>query len=170
MYFKWKNFDWQPYLVSRIELSPCTVPKILFMCSQKWNWAASFPIPTFMYLWVIYVFPVWVCIFGCSKDSSWDYINRSQIHECENWETEHYNSVLEIMRPRSFIFENTSIGTRLLYWDSHQPFICNVWATRTEPTYCSYSYSNWSSCFYATKLIPIYIVRSAWTMSPAHHM
>jgi hypothetical protein len=23
-------------------------------------------------------------------------INRSQIHECGNWETEHYNSVLEI--------------------------------------------------------------------------
>ncbi len=23
------------------------------------------------------------------------YINRSQIHECGNWETEHYNSVLE---------------------------------------------------------------------------
>jgi hypothetical protein len=38
---------------------------------------------------------------------SWEYINRSQIHECENWETEHYNSVLEIRRLRSFIYENT---------------------------------------------------------------
>jgi hypothetical protein len=30
-------------------------------------------------------------------DPSWEYINRSQIlvHECANWETEHYNSVLE---------------------------------------------------------------------------
>ncbi len=36
-------------------------------------------------------------------DQSWEYINRSQIHECENWETEHYNSVLEITRLRSFI-------------------------------------------------------------------
>jgi hypothetical protein len=26
-------------------------------------------------------------------DRSWKYINRSQIHDCENWETEHYNSV-----------------------------------------------------------------------------
>ncbi len=38
---------------------------------------------------------------------SWEYINRSQIHECGNWETEHYNSVLEITRSRSFISGNT---------------------------------------------------------------
>jgi hypothetical protein len=30
--------------------------------------------------------------------------NRSQIHECGNWETEHYNSVWEITKPQSFIF------------------------------------------------------------------
>jgi hypothetical protein len=47
---------------------------------------------------------------------SWEYINRSQIHECGNWETEHYNSVLEITRTRSFISGNASIGTRHLYW------------------------------------------------------
>ncbi len=29
-------------------------------------------------------------------DRSWKYINLSQIYECRNWETEHYNSVLEI--------------------------------------------------------------------------
>jgi hypothetical protein len=40
-------------------------------------------------------------------DRSWEYINRSQIHECGNWETEHYNSVLEIRRPHSFISGNT---------------------------------------------------------------
>jgi hypothetical protein len=28
-------------------------------------------------------------------DRSWKYINLSQIYECKNWETEHYNSVLE---------------------------------------------------------------------------
>jgi hypothetical protein len=43
------------------------------------------------------------------------YLNRSQIHECGNWETEHYNSVLEITRLRSFISDNTEIGTRHLY-------------------------------------------------------
>jgi hypothetical protein len=31
---------------------------------------------------------------------------------CGNWETEHYNYVLEITRPCSFISGNSSIGTR----------------------------------------------------------
>ncbi len=56
----------------------------LCMCSQKWNCMASFPIPTVMYLWAI-----------------------SQIYEYGNWETEHYNSVLEITRSCSFISVNT---------------------------------------------------------------
>ncbi len=53
----------------------CTVPKILCMYSQKWNCAVSFPIPTFMYLWAIYIFPGSVCLFGCSKIAhrSWEY-------------------------------------------------------------------------------------------------
>ncbi len=34
-------------------------------------------------------------------------IDRSQIHECGNWEPEHYNSVLEITRPSSFIPGNS---------------------------------------------------------------
>jgi hypothetical protein len=29
-------------------------------------------------------------------DWSWKYINLSQIYECRNWETKHYNSVVEI--------------------------------------------------------------------------
>ncbi len=48
--------------------------------------------------------------FAAAKlvDRSWEYINRSQIiHECGNRETEHYNSVLEIKRPHSFIAGNT---------------------------------------------------------------
>ncbi len=36
-----------------------------------------------------------VQIFGCSK------INLSQMYECRNWETEHYNSFLEITRKRN---------------------------------------------------------------------
>ncbi len=39
----------------------------------------------------IYIFPGLVCLFRCSQigteaDQSWEYINRSQIHECSNWE------------------------------------------------------------------------------------
>ncbi len=42
-------------------------------------------------------------------DQSWEYINLSQLHECGNWETDHYNYVLEITGPRSFISGNTYI-------------------------------------------------------------
>jgi hypothetical protein len=44
------------------------------------------PIPTFMYLWAICIFPGSVCLFCCSQIGrpilSWEYINLSQIHEC----------------------------------------------------------------------------------------
>ncbi len=42
-----------------------------------------------------------------STDRSWEYKNHSQIRACRNWKAEHYNSVLEITRPLSFISENT---------------------------------------------------------------
>ncbi len=40
-------------------------------------------------------------------DRSWEHINLSQILEFRNWQTEHYNSVLEITGLYSFIFGNT---------------------------------------------------------------
>ncbi len=41
------------------------------------------PNSTFMYLWAIYVFLGSVCLFGSLRaNRSWEYINRSQIHEC----------------------------------------------------------------------------------------
>ncbi len=46
------------------------------------------------------------------KDRSRKYINLSQ---CRNWETEHYNSVLEIRRLHSFTFGSTYMGTRHVY-------------------------------------------------------
>ncbi len=45
----------------------CTVPKIRLCIPRKWKCAASFPIPTFMYLWAVNTFPGSVCLFDCRK-------------------------------------------------------------------------------------------------------
>ncbi len=41
-----------------------------------------------MCLWEILIFPRSFCLFCCRKyvDRSWEYINRSQTHECGNWD------------------------------------------------------------------------------------
>ncbi len=76
----------------------CNHNRIIIFCLP------IFPISTFMYLWVIYIFPGSACLFFCccqiKADLSWDYINRKKIHECRNWE----------QGRRSFISGNTSIG------------------------------------------------------------
>jgi hypothetical protein len=63
------------------------IPKFRNKYSQKRNIGVSVPISTFMRLWVIYIFPQLVCLFCWRKyvDRSWEYINRSQTHECRNW-------------------------------------------------------------------------------------
>ncbi len=54
------------YILQYIRASTrCT--KIRFMYPRKWNCAVLVPIPTFMYLWAIYIFPESVCLFSCSK-------------------------------------------------------------------------------------------------------
>jgi hypothetical protein len=50
--------------------------------------------------------------------------------ECGNWETEHYNYVLERTRPRSFISGNAKTGTRHAFTlDSHQRYVCRAQLT-----------------------------------------
>ncbi len=63
----------------------------LYQKSEKWNCVTSFPIPTFMYLWAIYIFPILVCLFGCSKIGRpiFGIYKVLAVHECGNWETEH---------------------------------------------------------------------------------
>ncbi len=53
------------------------------------------------------------------------YINLSPINECRNWETEHYDSVLEItLYFWEYINENQTF-----ILDSHRPFICSAGST-----------------------------------------
>ncbi len=63
-----------------------TATAIPFIHSFSGNSTASAPISTFMCLWAIYIFPGSVYIFPPAEqaDPSWEYIIRSQTHECGN--------------------------------------------------------------------------------------
>ncbi len=69
-------------------------------------------------------------------DGSWKYINLSQIYEYRNWETDHYNSVLEIKRLHSLISGNTYMGTQPDIYIEFSPALhsqcgsCNICVTK----------------------------------------
>jgi len=83
-----------------------TVTKIWNKYSQNCTCAASIPISTFMCLWAICIFPLPVRLFCCIAfaDRSWEYINRSQIHESRNWERGRAVSFLRIFVTNLQIF------------------------------------------------------------------
>ncbi len=65
-----------------------TATAIPFIYSFSGNSAALAPISTFMFLWAIHIFPGSIYIFPPAElaDPSWEYIIRSQTHECGNWD------------------------------------------------------------------------------------
>ncbi len=62
---------------------------------------------------------------------NWKYLNLSQIYECRNWETEHYNSVLEISRLHSS-FLGIHRWQPDIYIGFSPPFICSVVLTHVN--------------------------------------
>ncbi len=111
---------------------------------------------TVIYLWAINIFPGSVCLFDWNKqtDPGHIYINRSQTHECGNWETEHYNSVLEITRQpmqfQSWEYINPNL-THIV--DSERPFLCSVlvepWPRFLwfyTPSECCSKKGSWTFC------------------------
>ncbi len=77
---------WKPWKPSWPSI--CTATEIPIIYSFPGNSATSAPISTFMLLWAIYIFPGSVHIFPPAEkaDPSWEYIIRSQTHECGNWD------------------------------------------------------------------------------------
>ncbi len=59
-----------------------------FIYSFSGNSATSAPIPTFICLWAIYIFPGSVHIFHPAEKAEpmWEYIILSQTHKCGNWD------------------------------------------------------------------------------------
>ncbi len=102
------------------------IPKIRHTYSQKWNCAASVPIPTFTFLWAIYIFLRSVCLFCCRKIGRPIvvilYINRSQKHECGNWEGEQAVSFLGVNKSDFLCSADVNIFSDIWkVWSDFQP-------------------------------------------------
>ncbi len=110
LFYDLKSLSYHPIVVySKTLLMHCI--KIRFIYSQKWNCAASFPIPTFMYLWAINIFSRSICLFGCSK------IERPILGI--------YESLTDTWMWKFHFLEYINQNHTFIL-DSHWPFICSA--------------------------------------------
>ncbi len=85
---------WKPGGIHALQLlwqsqGQYTATKIPFIYSQKRDSAASVPVSTFMYLWMIYIFLGSFHIFSCSRIGrpiAGIYKSLTHLHECGNWD------------------------------------------------------------------------------------
>jgi hypothetical protein len=93
LFFTLEKFLLEPF-------PPCTARKIPLMYSFSGNCEASVPISTIHVsvsdLYIPRIGPHISLQQNRQIDPGNTYIKFPQIYECRNWETEHYNSVLEI--------------------------------------------------------------------------
>ncbi len=103
----WKRVTGRIFKISK-KLTEHTATKIPLMYSFSGNSAASAPISAFMCLWAIYIVPGSVYIIPPAGKAyrSWEYINRSQTHDCGNWDWDPDNPFLGIFvsKFRYFVF------------------------------------------------------------------
>ncbi len=91
------------------------------MCSQKWNCAASVPIPTFMFLWPIYIYLGSVHIFGCN----------SPVHPTVGLQERQIWAGSRLFW-RWYIYEGGNVKSESYhkyYWWQHQFMYIQWWAT-----------------------------------------
>ncbi len=111
-----------------------TVQKIQFIYFQERNCATSVPISIFMCLWAIYILSWSVYIFGCRKIDRpiLKIYNLLQIFECRNWETEHYNSVLDKLAAQFHFWEFINGNQTMLLHNIKQHNVNITWRNVTK--------------------------------------
>ncbi len=116
------------------------------MYSQKWNCVASFPISTFLYLWMIYLFPRSVRLFCCIAHR---YMNVGIENEATQFQFWEY-----LFRIFCTVFAVCSPGF-LLFLLLHRDFLhCFLSSLKYFSSYwrCVFSFSSSDHIFIASSL------------------